>query len=63
MASGSDLNLTRSFTVNETAKEMSISRESVRRLIASGQLEAYRVGRKYLVTQKAVADYIAASRV
>lgn len=63
MTPGSDLNLTRSFTVNEVAKEMSISRESVRRLIASGQLEAYRVGRKYLVTQKAVAEYISASRV
>ena len=53
----------RFLTVAEVAALMRVSKMTVYRLVQHGQLPAVQVGRSYRVPEKAVEEYLAASRV
>lgn len=46
-------------TVKEVATRLHIHEETVRREIRDGHLKAYKPGRKYLVSEADLADYVA----
>lgn len=50
------------YTIAETAKLLKVSEETVRRLIANGDLEARRVGRQYRITRETIDKYLGISR-
>ena len=47
-------------TVEETMHRLRISRMTVYRLINSGELRSLTIGRRRLVSEQAIADYISA---
>jgi len=47
------------FTPDEVARRLRVSSRTVRRLCASGELEAARVGRALRVPERALAEYLA----
>ena len=53
--------MTRLLTFDETAEVLRVSVSTVRRLVASGQLRAVRVGRKPLVTDREIEAFLSAS--
>lgn len=46
------------YTIEEVAKILKVSEETVRRLIASGELDARRVGRQYRITRAALDKFL-----
>lgn len=46
-----------------TADRLNVSLKTVRRLIASGSLPAYRIGRQFRISEEALAHFISARRV
>lgn len=54
--------MTELLTPTEVAERLRVSRRTVERLIASGQVRAIKVGRRTLVTAFEVEAFIAASR-
>ena len=54
--------MTELLRVPEVADRLRVSRRTVERLIASGQIRAHKVGRRTLVTDTEVETFIAASR-
>jgi putative molybdopterin biosynthesis protein len=46
------------YTVEEIAKILKVSVETVRRLIARGSIEARRVGSQYRITKQALDKYL-----
>ena len=53
----------RFLTVAEVASIMSVSKMTVYRLVHSGELEAFRVGRSFRVPEKAVNEYMRSAHV
>lgn len=49
------------FTIEEVAKILKVSEETVRRLISNGELEARRVGRQYRITREAINKFLGRS--
>lgn len=48
----------RCLTLDQVATDLAVSTSTVRRLVASGQLRAARVGRQWRVTRAAVRAYL-----
>lgn len=48
----------KTYTINEVAAMLQVNRKTVRKLIESGKLAAFRVGREYRITLDALRDYI-----
>lgn len=48
-------------TLDEAAERMRISRRTVERLIASGEVRPLRIGRRVLVTAREVEAYLSAA--
>lgn len=46
------------YSIDEVAEKLSVSVKSVRRLVASGELESIRVSNLYRISQKALDDFI-----
>jgi excisionase family DNA binding protein len=46
------------YTVPEAATYLSVSQRTVRRLIATGQLEVCRIGRRVVITRQALKRFI-----
>lgn len=46
------------YTVDEVAKMLRVSTETVRKLIAQGEIKAKRVGRQYRISQEALSAYL-----
>jgi putative molybdopterin biosynthesis protein len=46
------------YTVEEIAKMLRVSTETVRKLIAQGEIRAKRVGRQYRISQEALNEYL-----
>lgn len=46
------------YTIEEAAKILKVSTETIRKLIASGELEARRVGRQYRITREAIDKFL-----
>ncbi len=46
------------FSVTEVAEYMKTSKQQVRKMIASGELEAIMVGREYRITLEALASWL-----
>ena len=44
------------------ARRLDVSEKTVRRLIARGELQAYRIGRQIRVSERAFLKYLARSR-
>jgi excisionase family DNA binding protein len=49
------------YTIAEAAKILKVSEETIRRLIASGELQARRVGRQYRITREALDQFLGRS--
>jgi putative molybdopterin biosynthesis protein len=49
------------YTIEEVAKILKVSEETVRRLIASGDLDARRVGRQYRITRESINKFLGRS--
>ena len=49
-----------SFSVREAAEESSLSERTIRAAIKDGRLEAFRVGRRVLVTPEALRKFLEA---
>ncbi len=50
-------------SINEAAKALSLGRTSIYALIADGRLEAFRLGRRRLVTVESIHKLVAESKV
>jgi DNA (cytosine-5)-methyltransferase 1 len=50
------------YTIEEVAKRLRVSTETVRKLIASGSLQSYKVGRQYRIPVQAIDDYLNRSK-
>lgn len=50
-------------TVNEAARQLSLSSKSIRRLVADGDLVAYKVRGRILISAAALEELLARSRV
>jgi excisionase family DNA binding protein len=48
-------------TQGEAAERLRISTRSIRRLIATGQLRPIRIGSRTLITERELANYLAAA--
>lgn len=46
------------FSVTEVAEYMKTSKQQVRKMIASGELEAIMIGREYRITLEALASWL-----
>jgi excisionase family DNA binding protein len=46
------------YTVDEVAKMLRVSTETIRKLIASGEIRAKRVGRQFRISQEALDEYL-----
>jgi putative molybdopterin biosynthesis protein len=46
------------YTVEEIAKMLKVSTETIRKLIARGEIKAKRIGKQYRVTQEALDEYL-----
>jgi excisionase family DNA binding protein len=46
------------YTIEETANILKVSTETIRKLIARGELEARRVGRQYRITREAIDKFL-----
>ena len=46
------------YTIDEAAKILKVSTETVRKLIANKELEARRVGRQYRITREAIDRFL-----
>lgn len=55
--------MTMEYTINEVADKLSISIKSVRRLVASGEIEAEKRGGVYRIPQKGFDKYLTALRI
>lgn len=46
------------YTIEEIAKLLRVSIGTIRRFVATGELESYHVGRQYRITQSALDAYL-----
>lgn len=63
MTLGSDQNLSYSLTIDEVAEELRCSREQVRRMIHSGEIQAFRIGRRYRVRRSELDAYASRTQI
>jgi excisionase family DNA binding protein len=50
-------------TIDEVASHLQVNRKTVSKLIGSGKLAAFRVGREYRILESDLEDYIRRERV
>jgi excisionase family DNA binding protein len=48
-------------TIKEAAEQLRVSRRTVERLIAAGQIRPTRIGRRILITERELEAYVAAA--
>lgn len=58
-----ELNLEHLLTLKQAAQKLQVHTETLKRAIRSGELEAYRVGRNYRVSEEALNTYVRTHRV
>ena len=51
------------YTLDQLAEEININKQSIRKSIRSGELTAYRVGNRYIVTRDGVLSWLEQNRV
>ncbi|MFQ6615225.1 MAG: helix-turn-helix domain-containing protein [Fidelibacterota bacterium] len=46
------------YYVEEIAKELSLNEKTVRRYLKSGRLEGFKLGRRWLISERAFRDFL-----